>query len=272
MDSLLLDLEGDVPLIKFGDASVAAPFTSKVSTVMSVCNIVRQGRATLVAMIQMYKILALNSLIMAYTLSVLHLAGIKQGDWQATIGGLMITICFFGIAKSTAVEKLSKERPQPNIFNAYIILSVLGQAAVHFVSLVIVHREAMRFVEILSEDLPVDAKFRPNILNSGIYLLSLIMQISTFAINYQGLPFREPMWKNKAMFNSLLVVGGIAFMAATEVSVDLNNWLQLVPFPSDFRGLLVGVMVADFSVAWIVEYVCWLLFSDNAAKRELVRN
>jgi cation-transporting ATPase 13A1 len=76
--------DDEVPTLKFGDASVAAPFTSKISSVMSVCSIVRQGRATLVALTQMYKILALNSLIMAYSLSVLHLAGIKQGDWQAT--------------------------------------------------------------------------------------------------------------------------------------------------------------------------------------------
>jgi cation-transporting ATPase 13A1 len=62
-----------------------------------------QGRATLVALMQMYKILALNSLIMAYSLSVLHLAGIKQGDWQITIAGMMITVCFFGIAKSTVL-------------------------------------------------------------------------------------------------------------------------------------------------------------------------
>ena len=60
------DLE-EVPTIKFGDASVAAPFSSKVSSVNSVCSIIRQGRATLIAMIQMYKILALNCLISAYS-------------------------------------------------------------------------------------------------------------------------------------------------------------------------------------------------------------
>lgn len=30
------------------------------------------------------------------------------------------------------------------------------------------------------------AKFKPNILNSAVYLVGLIMQISTFAINYQA--------------------------------------------------------------------------------------
>ena len=34
-ENLLGDLDDEVPMIKFGDASVAAPFTSKLSTVMS---------------------------------------------------------------------------------------------------------------------------------------------------------------------------------------------------------------------------------------------
>lgn len=132
--------DDEPPTLKLGDASVAAPFTSKLRNVIAIPNIIRQGRCTLVATIQMYKILALNCLISAYSLSVLYLEGIKFGDTQYTISGMLMSVCFLSISRARVVEGLSKERPQPNIFNVYIIGSILGQFAVHIVTLIYIAR------------------------------------------------------------------------------------------------------------------------------------
>ncbi|KAK9718854.1 putative cation-transporting ATPase 1 [Basidiobolus ranarum] len=263
-EKLLQELDDEVPVLKFGDASVAAPFTSKLSSVMSICNIIRQGRCTLVATIQMYKILALNCLISAYSLSVMYLDGVKFGDYQATISGVLMSICFLCISRAKPLEELSKERPQANIFNFYILLSVLGQFAVHIVSLVYITYLSKTYEE--QKPVNLDGDFEPNLLNSGVYLIYISMQVSTFAINYQGYPFRESLKDNKMMYYGLVTVGGIAVVAATEFVDELNSWLQLVPFPVPFKLRMIVTLFLDFGLSYVIEIVTKHFFANNLPK------
>ena len=78
--------------------------------------------------------------------------------------------------------------------------------------------------------MPVDleAKFSPNLLNTCIYLISLSQQVSTFAINFQGRPFREGITENSALYYGLMGVAGVAFCGATDFIPSFNSWLQLV--------------------------------------------
>jgi cation-transporting ATPase 13A1 len=182
---------------------------------------------------------------------------------------MLLTFCFFGVAKSSALEKLSKKRPQPNIFNYYLILSVLGQSAIHIGCLMFIRQKAIESSVELDEKIDLDSKFQPNLLNSAVYLVQLTMNIATFAINYQGEPFRESLYNNKAMFSSLRTVSAIAIVAALEIFPPLNDWMQLVPFPPHFKLLLIATMLFDFGGAWLWEFGCNALFSDNKPRPEL---
>ncbi|KAF3925840.1 hypothetical protein ABW20_dc0103010 [Dactylellina cionopaga] len=273
MTSMMMDQELDddgPPTIKLGDASVAAPFTSKLANVIAIANIIRQGRCTLVATIQMYKILALNCLISAYSLSVLYLDGIKFGDGQVTISGMMMSVCFLSISRAKPVEKLSRERPQPNIFNPYIIGSVLGQFAVHIVSLIYISNY-VKGIEPHERPKDLEKEFQPSLLNSAIYLISLIQQISTFSINYQGRPFRESIRENRAMYWGLVAVGGIAFMCSTEFIPEINEKLKLVKFSDEFKTILTTSMILDYGLCYVIEKSLKWAFSDYRPKDIAVR-
>lgn len=260
----------EAPTLKLGDASCAAPFTSKLSNVSAVTNIVRQGRCALINTIQMYKILALNCLISAYSLSVIYLAGVKFGDGQATVCGLLMSVCFLSISRGKPIEKLSKERPQPGIFNMYIMGSILGQFAIHIATLVYITYEIYR-IEPREPMIDLEKKFMPSLLNTGIFMLQLAQQVSTFAVNYQGEPFRENIRNNKGMYYGLLGVAGLALMGSTEMIPELNSAMNFVPMDEIFKMKLTGTLLLDFFGSWAVELFFKYFFMDSKAADIAVR-
>lgn len=112
------------------------------------------------------------------------------------------------------------------------------------------------------EIVDLEAEFTPSLLNSAVYLLQLIQQISTFAVNYQGRPFREALSENKGMFYGIVGVTAIAFSCSTEFIPELNEQMKLVPFSDEFKMTMTAVMVVDYAACWIIEVALKKLFSD----------
>lgn len=59
-----------------------------------------------------------------------------------------------------------------------------------------------------------DGDFEPNLVNTVCWLVSYVMQLSTFAANYQGEPFNLPIRLNRGLAN-VLQFGGLLFVILT---------------------------------------------------------
>ncbi|ONK67943.1 uncharacterized protein A4U43_C05F5470 [Asparagus officinalis] len=232
--------EGDSrapPVVKLGDASMASPFTAKHASVAPTLDIIRQGRSTLVTTLQMFKILGLNCLATAYVLSVMYLDGVKLGDIQATISGVFTAAFFLFISHARPLQHLSPDRPHPNIFCAYVFLSLLGQFAMHLCFLISAVNLASKYMP--EECIEPDSDFHPNLVNTVSYMVNMMIQVATFAVNYMGRPFNQGISENKPFQIALLAAVGFFVVITSDVFRDLNDWLKLVPLPEGMRGKLL---------------------------------
>ena len=235
----LAEAEEELNNVALGDASVASPFTSRVTSSRWTKDVLQRGRCTLITMLQIYKILGVNCLVNALVLSNLHLVGAKQGDAQLTAVGLVVAGLFFFVTKGKPLEKLSKKRPPSSILSFQAITSIAVQFAVHFVCIMAVTGISTLYLDPKYDpSLVPDGAFNPNTLNTATFLITVQATVSTFVVNYRGRPFMEDLHENKLMVRGLQVAYGVLFTAALEVFPPINDLLQLAPLPTILPSVL----------------------------------
>ncbi|KAM8716033.1 hypothetical protein ACLKA7_002990 [Drosophila subpalustris] len=277
LQNAIRDME-EQTMVKLGDASIAAPFTSKLSSIMCVNHIIKQGRCTLVTTLQMFKILALNALIQAYCQSVLYIDGVKFSDTQATMQGIFVAACFLFITRSKPLKTLSKVAPLPNIFNLYTISTILTQFAVHFGALYYLTSEASALAPprvgkvklYIDMDTEEKTKYDPNIVSSTVYIICISLQVATIAVNYKGHPFMESLRANRMLMCAIGASAALVLFLTTGAVPGLTQFFEIVDFPANFRMTLLTVLIVDIVGAFALDRICSFLFGETRRKSKVL--
>ena len=240
----------------------------------------------------MFKILGINCLSSAYSMSVMYLNGVKMGDTQATVSGVIIAFLFMFLSNSKPHKELSSKRPHSRVFCRYMFFSILGQFALHLLFIVGTYRYATSMVSEADGDVvealgdegnhtieleqvvnnatetgdeiaPKDGDFQPNIVNTVAYLVNFMIQLSTFAVNYAGEPFNVSMWQNKGLIYGLIVSAIMVAMLILGFMESLNTGLELVPLPAEMKAILLSAGFATWVFSFGVERCARLAFPEK---------
>ena len=274
-------------MVKLGDASIAAPFTSKLPSIRSCVDIVRQGHCTLVSTVQQQQILTLHCLISAYSMSVLSLEGSRSSEAQLIASGILLSTASIAFSFARPLDRLSSVLPLASIFHPALFLSVLGQLAIHascmiyatklakahmgdeaIAAAVAFARKADKLAEAGDEE--AASSHKPNLLNTMVFLVETAQQVAVMLVNYKGRPWMKGVTENPGLLYSLAgCVAGVT-AAAWEIVPQLNEYLGLVPLPDDAtRYTLLGLIAATLVGSLVWDRLCVLVFAPRIFKSQV---
>lgn len=210
-----------------------------------------------------YQIMALQCLISSYSLSALYLDGVKYGDTQMTAMGMLGSVSFMSVSRSKPLDRLSKVRPLTSIFHPALFISLLGQFTIHLATMMTAVHFAKKHLP-PDHEIQLDGEFKPGILNTVVFLVSNVQQVTVFVVNLQGRPFMTGVTENRPLLWSLVCTFILTFMFASESVPGLNKYFQLVPFPDDvFRDFILRLLMADVVATFFLDRLMKFLFCPD---------
>jgi len=294
-----LDLEGagGMLMVRPGDASIAAPFTSRVPSVRAVVDIIRQGRCTILSALQQQQIMVLECIISAYTLSALSLEGVRSSERQLMASNWLVLTASLAFSYAAPIDKMHHVRPLRSLFHPAMLISTFGQAAIHLFCIVRAVRMAsdamgpatMREVKeffrkvtageevALAEAEELDyieqmmsiwnSPFMPNLLNATVFLVETSQIIAVLFVNYKGQPWMKGMLENHPLFLSVFAcIAGIG-ACAWEMFPWINQKIHMDPFPDDaYRYEVMFLVLLSIVGTFIWDRLCTAIFAPKIFK------
>ncbi|KAI7621322.1 hypothetical protein KC319_g18543, partial [Hortaea werneckii] len=179
------------------EASVAAPFTSRVFDISCVPEVIREGRAALVTSFSCFKYMSLYSAIQFTSVSFLYASASNLGDFQFLyIDLLLILPIAIFMGWTGPYQELSKKRPTASLVSRKVLTPLIGQILLvivtQLVGWLVVRQQPWYQPPILDKE----HSNSENSENSTLFLLSCYQYILSAVVLSVGPPFRQSMAHN----------------------------------------------------------------------------
>lgn len=122
------------------EASIAAPFTSKIPNISPMITLLKEGRCSLVTSFQVFKYMVLYSMIQFTTVLILYQFLSDLSPYEYLYQDLFIVIpVSFSMSLTGAYHKLHRSLPIGKLFSIPVLISVIGQTAIQAIAQIIMY-------------------------------------------------------------------------------------------------------------------------------------
>ncbi|KAI5862835.1 hypothetical protein GGS23DRAFT_605367 [Durotheca rogersii] len=237
------------------EASVAAPFTSRVFDIRCVPDVIREGRAALVTSFSCFKFMSLYSAIQFTSVSFLYASASNLGDFQFLfIDILLILPIAIFMGWSGPFPVLSRRRPTANLVSRKVLTPLLGQVAI----CILIQAAAWHIVRQQSWYKPPHINpEKSNIRNSentALFLVSCFEYIFIGIVLNAGRPFRQPIIRNWPFMTTIFASLTLTIYLILAPGPRVRALMQLTKISPSFELTLLALGAAYLGAAWVGEH------------------
>ncbi|XP_071110416.1 polyamine-transporting ATPase 13A3-like isoform X1 [Haliotis cracherodii] len=241
------------------EASVAAPFTSRISNIECVVTAMREGRAALVTSFGCFKYMALYSFIQFVSVLILYTFGANLSDFEFLYIDLVITTTIAVLMGYTGpYHKLVRKKPPGSLVKVSNLLSIIMQV------LLVGGMQVSAYFYLRSQswyEEPPPSKDLENVQSwesTVIFLVSSYMYISVAFCFSKGPPFRKPIYTNYPFLISMMFLFGFSTFLLLLPLPEIEHFLEMKELHEKsitFRLYLFGFAVAFAIMSSFMEYM-----------------
>ncbi|CCF46613.1 membrane protein [Colletotrichum higginsianum] len=236
------------------EASVAAPFTSRVFDIGCVPQVIREGRAALVTSFSCFKYMSLYSAIQFTSVSFLYATASNLGDFQFLFIDLLLILpiaIFMSWAGPFPV--LSQKRPTADLVSRKVLIPLLGQMAICIMVQAIVYMAVREQPWYIPPRIEHDKSNIKNSDNTVLFLVSCFEYILAGVVLNAGPPFREKAVKNWPFLATIATTLLITLYMILGPARSVRHLMQLTRTSWDFKIFMIILGGVYLAAAWTSE-------------------